>query len=211
MSYQEFVQRITRKNGTWQYREYDDRVDVYFYDGLDYCSHTIYKPSTTDSNIDPEQEAADLADFEANYKANSNFAIGARQYPFSSPDMQFAGEGFKATFPKAGTNDYFYKITKSYYLNGGEYWTSGTVAGDTLQLDVVDHDNLLGRGVDFVLTSPSYMVDWNLLPQDNARTLFKTNYAAKPPAGMYLRFRYTAVGQNNDVTMFCNLFFHKPL
>jgi hypothetical protein len=130
--------------------------------------------------------------------------------------MQFAGIGFSTTFPK-GTplaptvTDYFFKLANGFYLNGGEYWTNGTFTGDTLQVDVVDHDNILNYGVDFALITPPYMKSWNLLPMNNARALFQTVYAAKPPAGVYLRFRYSASGTAQDVSFYCNLLLHKPL
>lgn len=158
----------------------------------------------------------DAADFEQTVKGACNFAIGQRAYPFSSSDMQFAGQGFVATFQKAApgqkvVTDFFFKLADGYYLNGGEYWSTAAAVGDTLQVDAVDHDNLFGQGVDFVLVDPPFMSSWNIVPQDNARVLFQTNYAAKPPKGTYLRFRYTANGNDINVQFYCNLYLHKGI
>lgn len=201
---------ITVKNLTIQYV---DKGDAYLIIGPD--SNGINWLITLPKLLDDGSPNPDADDFVANVLPACNFAIGQRAYPFSSPDMQFAGSGFAAVFGRAPqqpqTTDFLFPLPNVFYLNGGEYWTVGATAGDTLQVDLVDHDNVLGFGKDFVLVKPSYLSAWNIVPLDNAHMLFQTVYAAKPPAGVYLRFRYTATGLTQDVKMYCNLFLHKPL
>lgn len=153
---------------------------------------------------------SDAAEFEGSYKSKCNFAIGQRAYPFSTSDMQFAGLGFHATADKNAVTDLWMQLADGFYLSGGEFYTVGAVAGDKMDIDVVDKDGLyFPAGT--VLVSPSYMKDWNVHPQDYALSKFERSYSAKPPPGIYLRFKYISVGTVNNVALYCNLYLHKPL
>lgn len=209
---------ITQKNLNLQF---SDEGDSYFIIGPDSAgiNWVIVLPKKISDPKDPQGIAQidnpDAVDFVNKVLPSCNFAIGVRAYPFSTPDMQFAGSGFVAVFNRAVTDpvqsDFLFQLNDGFYLNGGEYWTIGSVAGDTLQVDVVDHDNVLGFGVDTVLISPSYLTSWNILSSNNVKNLFQVVYAAKPPSGVYLRFRYTANGTDADVNFYCNLFLHKGI
>lgn len=152
----------------------------------------------------------DATDFEGTVKASCNFAVGTRPYPFSTPDMQFAGSGFNGTAAKNATTDLWFQLANSFYLSGGEYFTFGAVAGDTLTIDVVDKDGVYAPP-GTVLAAPPYMTTWNIPPNDGSLTKFERTYAAKPPPNVYLRFRYVATGTVNDVKFYCNLYLHKPI
>lgn len=210
MTYQELVDIVALKNLAWQCDNLDDRLELYAYDGPKKYEAIIFKPGATAVGIDAIAEAANLTDFNTNYKSHSNFAIGNRLYPFSTPDMQFAGKGFKATFTKGQTTDAFFVLSNGFYLSGGEYFTVNAVAGDTLIVDIVDKDGLY-TPAGTVLVSPPYLDSWNIPPKDGTLSKFERTYAAKPPPGVYLRFRYTSVGADNDVAFYCNLYNHKPL
>lgn len=210
MIYSDLKAIIARKNLAWQHDDLEDRYNLFAVDpgGMRYEA-TAFKPNAVVVGIDPVQEAANVADFETNYKDHSNFAIGVRTYPFSTSDMQFAGEGFSGVAAHGAQTDLFFKLANGYYLTGGDYWTIGAAAGDLFQVDVVDKDGLYAPA-GTVLVSPAYMKAWNVLPKDSTLIKFERTYAGKPPPGVYLRFRYTSVG-GADVNFFCNLYLHKPL
>lgn len=195
----------------WQHEELTDRYNLFAVDpgGCRYDA-VIYKPSTSVGGLNMSAELANQTDFENNYKTNSNYAIGVRAYPFATPDVQFAGEGVSGVALKNATTDIWIKLANAFYLSGGEYFTVGSVAGDTLQVDVVDKDGIY-YPAGTVLVSPAYMKSWNIPPADGALFKFERSYSAKPPANVYLRFRYTSIGTVNDVKFYANIYLHKPL
>jgi hypothetical protein len=72
--------------------------------------------------------------------------------------------------------------------------------GDTFDGHVVDHDNVLGYGVDFVLDA--FIDDFPIIAMIN-RDLPPPDRVAAMPAGFYLRYRYKSFDANNanPVTM----------
>ena len=209
MNYAELKAIIARKNLAWQYDEQPDHYNLWARDGQDRYEATVYKASATIEGLDREAEAANLADFEENYKANANFAIGTRTYPFSTPDVQFAGKGFDGLARHGETTDIWVLLADGYYLTGGEYWTFNAAKGDKMDIDIVDKDGLYTPS-GTVLIKPPHMWDWNVLPKDAVLTKFERTYAGKPPPGVYLRLRYLSTGLI-DVDVYGNLYLHKPL
>lgn len=207
---------VTKKNLNLQYVEFDDRYDIFGPDANNINWSIEIPKFISDLKADGQTiDNPDALDFVRNILPACNFAIGTRLYPFSTSDMQFAGQGFVAIFGRAlltpTQTDFLFQLNDGFYLNGGEYWTVGSSSGDTLQVDVVDHDNVLGYGPDTILVNPSYLTAWNILSTNNVKNLFQSVYAAKPPIGVYLRFRYIANGVDSDVTFYCNLFLHKGI
>lgn len=151
----------------------------------------------------------DAVDFIANYSSAFNYAIGDRQYPFSTSDYEFMpGRAGPDTCPAGESKAIFFKIVENCRLNGGKLITDGNAAfGDWVEMACVDHDNLLGYGVDFVLKAwvPSWGVDWKACSEE-----ISTPYAGAPPTLMYLRAIYHSVGAS-PVGFSVNYRLHRPI
>jgi len=149
----------------------------------------------------------DATDFVANRKAAFNFAIGIRSYSFSTSDFDFQRKGVFATV-NTTEFDIFVKVwDDNLYLNGGTmYCGTGFTFGDWAEMAIVDHDNLLGYGVDFVLKT------WILssYPAPDGKCEITTPYAGKPPENMYIRVKYHRTG-SADIPVVVNLNFHKAI
>lgn len=109
------------------------------------------------------------------------------------------GQVFTATNSTTTTN---YMSVPFQYLSGGRFETENNTFGDIISFAIVDKDNLLGYGVDFVL-SP-YMtncpVPKNGIIEERGMTLSNTI-----PSGMYLKSEYVSTG-GTDVKCGLTLF-----
>lgn len=197
---------VTTKNLNNQFAETTDNYSVIGPDANGIL-WVVVLPKLLSDGVTPNPDATDFVN---TVLPSCNFAVGSRTYPFSTPDMQFAGAGFSGTAAKNSTTDLWMKLPNAFYLSGGEYFTIGAAAGDTLQVDVVDKDGVYAPA-GTVLVAPSYLTAWNVPPADGALQRFERTYAALPPVNVYLRFRYISVGAVNDVKFFCNLYLHKGI
>lgn len=192
---------IVTKNLDIQYQDTEATYEIYGPDKGNILWHcSILK-------TDPAE--ADQTDFETNIIPIANGVISPQTNPFASSTVQFAGKGFSATFTAGQTEDFYFPLKDGFMVNGGEYYTINANQGDTITVDLVDKDGVVAPP-GTVLVRPSYLLDWNVSPQNNIKQLFTTSYAATPPERVYLRFTYTSTGEN-DVTFYCNIFLHKQL
>lgn len=196
LAYTDLKALISRKNLAWQHGEQADHYRVFAVDpgGVAYEAK-IYKASAAIGGVDPAVEAANLADFEANYKPNSNYAIGTRPYPFATPDFDFAGEGVLAEVPAGQTVDIDYKIDPAVfpsgaYVNGASILTKGAAFGDYGVAEIVDRDNVLGYGAGLVLKT--YVRKWYFM--ENGLLDIVTPYAGLIPPGLVIRVKATNTG-----------------
>lgn len=90
---------------------------------------------------------------------------------------------------------------KDSYMDGINYIVSNENFGDTITLQVVDKDNVLGFGAGTVLDE--FGCGWQVNPGGEVIRLYK----AKLITGLYIRIKYTSTG-STDVKFAANLFRH---
>jgi hypothetical protein len=189
-----------KKNLAWQYEEYADRFEIWARDGGDRYETTIYKSNAAVDGIDKEQESANLADFETNFKALSNWATGSRLYPFATGDFDHAANRIPVTTITEWTSgdgedsyaDLFFKIDEAdIYMDGGELFCySGFAAGDWAEMFIMDKDGVYSPAGTILKT---WVYGKNLGPHYQAgmgHCHCDTPYAGNPPNGVYLAVRY---------------------
>lgn len=194
---------ITKKNLSLQFEEWDDRIRVV---GPD--SNGINWEITLGKKLEDGSDNPDATDFTQNIKLACNWAIGARPYAFATGDFEFIPSAVVDTCPAGSFKVALIRIDQTMYVNGGRLVTdSNATFGDWLEVQLVDHDNLLGYGADTVLKNwiPKWYVSWKA----GSETV-QTPYAGLPPVGMYLRSTYHSVG-SVDVAFAVNYLFHKPI
>lgn len=188
---------IAKKNLNCQFTETDTRVDVYGPDADDILWHSAFL-----------KESEDYTDFDTNYRAKFNWAIGSRPYAFATGDFEFSPKAAIATCAAGQSESIILAMCGTKYMNGGKLITDGNaVLGDWIEVQVVDHDNLLQQGVDFVLKS--WIDKWYVDPKACMDEVV-TPYAGLPPAGMYIRLTYHSTGAN-PVVFALNLLMHKAI
>ena len=92
--------------------------------------------------------------------------------------------GVLATFPGGSTSAHDLRCDVAVRLQGGSFWAKGASIGDTVSLQVVDVDNVLGGGAGAVVAE--YVSNVPLAPWDFTQTIDAPT-AAEIPAGLYLR------------------------
>jgi len=189
---------ITRKNLNCQFAETEKEYILY---GPDSASLLwVYRLAKAESRGEEQ------IDFEDNHKTAFNWAIGDRPYPFSTSDFDLARDGvFGVLTPSE--NKLYYKIEEpGLYMNGGTmYCGDGFTFGDWAEMAIVDHDNLLGQGADFVLkqwVKKSY-------PAKDGKCEINTPYAGNPPQGMWIMI--TLHMQGTSVPTAVNLNLHRAI
>lgn len=113
-----------------------------------------------------------------------------------------------------------YSMTNDRLVFGGHAFGKNIVHGDYIQIDCVDHDNILGAGVDYLLKSFCETSNISRYPDSGANEaiivpgLFLnpdgiTEIANPIPSrlygGMWLRFSYVSVGTDVDPEIFINI------
>ena len=99
-------------------------------------------------------------------------------------------------------------ITDDFFIREIQVLTQNAAYGDTLTIKIIDIDNILGCGVNFVVSTP--VSNFNVAPEHP-----KQEYSSVAPfkilAGLYIRVSYTSVGTSSDVSLGLNFIFLKAL
>lgn len=144
------------------------------------------------NKTDPASAAQ--TDFETNYKSKSNLPfetlVSQKPYAVSKEVTRFVGHLYECS---TGTTTHDEKLTKPIRLQGGYYWCRGANLGDRVSLSVVDKDNVLGYGNDFVVNK--YVDRLPVAPWDHVQEI-STAAAGSIITGLYLRLTYENNGVN---------------
>jgi hypothetical protein len=122
-------------------------------------------------------------------------------------NFEVKATGYKGTATSGTTSNVDFAIgAEERYTNGIKLLLKNHADEDTLGLQIVDKDNVLGYGAGLVLKT--FGINWNVDSEksDQGQNVF--NYAAKIPAGVYVRVVYVSTGAT-DVKIKLNLLLHK--
>ena len=207
----------TERGMSLQFKENADQYEIYGYDELEAHGTFIWIGEVPwqliESGYTQNQNDADKADFEANFKATGNKKISpvkltALNDPFANPNGYKARfKGFGGTAAKGTTTNIQLKLTEERRINGVRLLLRNHVWGDKLHFEVVDVDNILGYGAGVVLDR--FGEDWYVDPDRLTQPDATVNYPAKILANLYIRVVYVSVGTETDVEVKANLFLHK--
>lgn len=112
--------------------------------------------------------------------------------------------------PKGVITDVDWKIpqlsfggsNKQAYFDGVEYYAKNAEIGDKVKFQVVDVDNILGYGANYVIEE---FADVYVMPD---APIHFTLYKAKLVANLYIRIKYNSIGSVNNIDFACNLMRH---
>ncbi len=110
------------------------------------------------------------------------------------------------TAGSTGTFDYKFVqlshngVNKKSYFDGVQYYAKNAAIGDSVKFQIIDIDNILGYGANFVVEQ--FGDKWYIAPDAmEALRLFKS----KVVPNLYIRIIYDSTG-GTDVDFMCNLF-----
>lgn len=96
-----------------------------------------------------------------------------------------------------------YQVTENLRFRGGVMYAKDASLGDTVNMYVVDKDNILGYGANFVLAH--YVQNWQVMP--NCPNIVEDVDLSSPLlAGLYFRLVYTNTHASNSVPVLLNLY-----
>lgn len=145
-------------------------------------------------SISLEVNSQESADFEDHHRAQCNYGTPIYNAPFALDSMVCAYDGIPLTEINEDPKKLYFQITKdNMFLAGGQSGGTNICEGDWFSMEIVDHDNLLGYGVDFVLKQ---WVFKKFLRTTGC--VCETPYAGHPPAGFYIMITYHKSGERYE-------------
>lgn len=130
------------------------------------------------------------------------------QADFNSNVLNFAAKGISGTCTAGQTLNLDLKMDYDSILTGGFLVLNNHAYGDTAKLQIIDKDNILGLGANYVVRE--FVTDWAMASDTQIQPWVRAGYPAKPFQNLYLRLIYTSTG-NSDVGVSVNYELHKVL
>ena len=121
--------------------------------------------------------------------------------------LKYDEDGISGTATKNTTTIFDFKITKSNLaINGGEILLVDHNWGDYLRVEVIDIDNILGYGENFIA---DVFVQKKYVHPDIAERHIYLPYAGSLVQNLYIRLKYTNVSTTTDVKIAVNYYLHE--
>ena len=205
LDYQEFKAIANKKELFWQHVDKNTFYDIFMVDGPLKYSTIVWKTTENIGGINVATEEANLADYEASFLSTSNRRMEYRVVPDNVFQMQ--ADAVTDTIPFGTLKNIDFKIENhgietytTKYLAGAEIKTKNGADGDYAVSQIIDIDNVLGYGENFIIKS--YVRKKFMFP-DKVQTIIGTAPGAIP-VGLYIRVVYHSVGTSVDPTIYIN-------
>lgn len=211
------------KQATWtQLKAFADArgLSVQWIDyGETYWIAAIDGALAVETKLDKIVDAIDVADFELTRKTPGNRALqplDSDKRSLVTPsafslnlDYKVRAKGYSSAATLGATTNHNFAVgAEDRYMNGLVILLKDHVFGDTMALQVVDVDNLLGFGAGAMLNE--FGTSWNVAGDQQNQGLISFPYNAKINAGLYLRVVYTSTG-TVEVKVRVNFLLHKKV
>jgi hypothetical protein len=138
---------------------------------------------------------------------NSKYSPSSKS-EYGAKDLNLDVQGVKYDITANSTQDLDFLISDDYIMDGMILDAVNHVLGDKVTFQVVDIDNVLGYGANVVLKQ--FGTDVYMAPGLTRQVNADSVYPAKVFAGLYLRIKYTSVGETNP-TLLVRYNLHKVL
>ena len=192
-TWSDFKNIISSKSLLMQYYDQGTNYAVWAIDHTITYAYTIWKAGYEPLDGDVNQITSDRTDFETNYKSVCNSRCGIKIEPFADPIVAFSGDGIYQTVTAGQTQNIDFKLTTTKSVYGSQYYAQNAVLGDYVVFQVVDVDNVLGYGANFVAST--FINKWYVMP--NTFVDVPLPLASTIPNGLYIRVVYTSTGATN--------------
>lgn len=200
VSWQVFKQFVDNKDLSIQFIEYNSEYSLNAIDGAFAMECVLDKTPTDPTELD---------DFETNYKPNGNKPTRSHFVHALGPDAHtISPVGMLFTATKGQTTSHDKQLTEAYALKGGVMLTKDSEWGDSIKVQVIDKDDILGMGAtpEAPIVLKEYVPEWYVMP-GKINELVDTSIGTLPAPGLYFRLIYTSVpAATVDVTGVVNVF-----
>lgn len=127
----------------------------------------------------------------------------------SSKVVNFNGQGVKGVVDANTTASIDLKMLDDNFITGGMLSVKDAAFGDTVTLQVIDKDNILGYGANVVLRQ--FITNWYIMSDTQLQLNLDLSYPAKVLSGLYLRAVYTSTSESVSPVVVINYYLHKAL
>jgi hypothetical protein len=118
----------------------------------------------------------------------------------------FLGDATSGTAIAGATSDIDFRIEGAYMIFGAEMIYEHAANGDYVALQIIDKDNIIGAGANYVLCE--WVKKW-YVPFAETRWKCTSEMTTVLPPGLYARLKYTSTGAT-DVPVKINYFMIWP-
>jgi hypothetical protein len=171
-----------------------------------------------------KDNGSDQLDFEENFKPSiSNIITDRNQTRFERDDIRNAAARCEAAIDENKECEIVIKIPgeSSRFIDGGFVFTDSYVPGDSVtSIKVVDVDNILGQGAEFVVAEyhdpdlPSENQGWYMWPMPQVGgeiEITALGFYGEIPSGFYLEIYFKMMPSSTATKVFCNLDWGKQI
>jgi len=151
---------------------------------------------------------SDQTDFETNYKSlitNNKQVIQQVALTLAEDNLNIGIQAFSFTAPKNTTSSHDYLLNNSYLFRGIVYLSSDINLGDYVTIQLIDIDNVLGNGVNYILGTPVSKAYMQSTTNSGPISMQDISAVELPAAGLYMRVNYTNTNVINTVTVYINM------
>lgn len=117
-------------------------------------------------------------------------------------------QGFNGVANVNAITNIDFKLPEDRWISGGILIAQGTHWGDKICLQIIDKDNILGAGVNYVIDE--YVTDFYLITDSEFQIQMDAPYIALIPKDIYVRVVYTNISLLDPVEVAFNLVSHIP-
>jgi hypothetical protein len=154
------------------------------------------------SIVSPTPSGSDQADFETNFMPAGNSSPRGNVVQVLGKDsLVLCPFGVSFNAPASQTTTYSYALTSAVYLRGGILFASPGTLGDQLTVQIVDVNNILGAGANYVVAT--YVNGWYVMP-GIPNQIEDVSVSSEIPAGLYVNFLYTNVSSTQATQVIVN-------
>lgn len=127
---------------------------------------------------------------------------------FASDNVRFDGKGVIGTVTAGTSANIDLVMTDDCFLTGGRLRAANAAFGDYANIQVVDKDNILFCGINFVVNQ--FITKWYMRSDAQQQIEISLTYPSKILSGLYLRVVYYSIGATN-VDVVVNYELHRAL
>lgn len=186
---------IEAKGLSYQFAESSDRYEIYASENLFVWNISLLKGTS------------DATDFETNYKTSGNSQAKERVIQVLGKDnLSLSPRASIFTVPKGTTYNYDKQLDATLVVRGGILFTQDGIVGDSLKVQVIDKDDVLGLGATpgSPIVLGQYVKEWFVMPGIR-NELVDISISQTLMAGLYFRYIYTSTSLLVNPTVILNL------
>ena len=121
--------------------------------------------------------------------------------------FKFYVDGITGVAAANTTTAFDYRIASPLCIYGFALIQQGASFGDYISLQIIDKDNILGYGANFIVST---IITKGYADPNTTRIVDKSEYARTIPIGLYVRINYTNTALITSVNVAANFFFVIP-